>query len=63
MWLSGKEYACNAGDMGLIPVPRRCPGEGNSNSFQYPRLENPLNRGACCATVHGVTVRWTQLSN
>ena len=30
-WLRGKESACNAGDMGLIPGSRRFPGEGNGN--------------------------------
>ena len=30
-WLSGKEYACNAGDEGLIPGSGRSPGEGNGN--------------------------------
>ena len=28
---AGKESACNAGDMGFIPVSGRCPGEGNGN--------------------------------
>ena len=28
-WLSGKESACNAGDLGSIPGLRRSPGEGN----------------------------------
>ena len=28
---AGKESACNAGDMGFIPVSERCPGEGNGN--------------------------------
>ena len=31
------------------------PGEGNSNSLQYSCLENPMNRRAQQATVHGVT--------
>ena len=34
-WLSGKESACQAGNMGLIPEPRRFPGEGNGNPLQY----------------------------
>ena len=29
-------------------------GEGNGNSLQYSWLENPLDRGAWWATVHGV---------
>ena len=51
----GKESACNAGDPGSIPGLERSPGEGNSNSLQYSYLENPRNRGAWWATVHGVT--------
>ena len=43
-----KESACHAGDPGLIP------GEGNGNPLQYSCLENPMDRGAWRATVHGV---------
>jgi len=43
-WLSSKEYACNAGDPGLIPGSGRSPGEGNGNPFQYSFLGNPLDR-------------------
>ena len=50
----GKEYACNAGDLGLIPVWGRSPEEENGNSFQDSCLENPMYRGALWATVHGV---------
>ena len=50
----GKESACNAGDLGSIPGPGRSPGEGNGNPFQYSYLENPMDRGAWWATVHGV---------
>ena len=53
-WLSGKESTCNAGDPDLIPGSRRSPGEGNSYPLQYSCLENPLDRGACRATVYGV---------
>ena len=35
------------------------PGEGNGNLLQYPCLENPMDRGAWLATVHGVEKRWT----
>ena len=61
-WLSGKESARNAGDVGLIPGSGRSPGEGNSNPLQYSCLENPMDRGAWRATVHGVTQSWTRLS-
>ena len=38
--LDGKESACNAGDLGLIPGSRRSPGEMNDNPLQYFCLEN-----------------------
>ena len=58
-WLSGKKNyppanAGNAADRGLISGLVRFPGGGNSNPFQYLCLENPINRGAWQATVHGV---------
>ena len=59
----GKGHACNAGDLGLIPGLERCPREGNGNPLQYSCLENPLDRGAWQATVHGVAKSQTQLSN
>ena len=51
----GKESACNAGDLGLIPESGRSPGKGNDYSLQYPCLENSMDKGALQATVHGVT--------
>ena len=48
----GKESACNAGDLGSIPG--LIPGEGNGNPPQYSCLENPMDREAWQATVHGV---------
>ena len=51
----GKESACNAGDLGLIPRSERSPGERNGNSLQYSCLENPMDRGAWWGTVHEVT--------
>ena len=50
----GKESVCNAGDPGSIPGSGRCPWEGNGNILQCSCLENPMNRGAWQATVHGV---------
>ena len=44
-WLSSKESACTAGDVGLIPGSGRSPGEGNGNPLQYSCLENPMDRG------------------
>ena len=49
-----KESACNAGDPGSIPGLGKSHGEGTSNTLQYSCLENPMNRGAWQATVHGV---------
>ena len=63
--LSGKESACSEGatrDMGLIPGSGRSPGGGNGNALQCSCLENPMDRGAWWATVHGVTKNWTWLS-
>ena len=50
----GKESACNAGDLGLIPGWGRSPGGGHGNPLQYFCLENPMDRGAWRATVHRV---------
>ena len=50
----GKESACSAGDLGLIPGWERSSGEGNGNPLQYSCLENPIDRGAWQATVHGI---------
>ena len=51
----GNESACNAGDLGLIPVSGRSPGGGNGSPLQYSCLEEPMDRGAWRATVHEVT--------
>ena len=58
-WLSSKESACNAGDAGSITGSERYPGEGKGNPLQYSCPENPMDRGALWATVHGVTKGWT----
>ena len=55
---AGKESACNAGDLGLIPGLERSPGEGKGYPLQYSGLENSLD-----CIVHGVTKSWTQLSD
>ena len=52
-WLSGKESACNAGDIVLIPGSGRSLGEGNGNPLQYTRLGNLMDKEAWWATVHG----------
>ena len=40
---AGKEYACNVGDLGLIPGLGRSPAEGNSYPLQYSGLENSMD--------------------
>ena len=63
---AGIESACNAGatgDLGLIPGLGRSLGGGNGNPLQYSWLENPMDRGAWWATVHGVAKSRTCLSN
>ena len=53
-----KNPPANAGDardMGSIPGLRRFPGGGHGNPLQYFCLENPKDRRAWQATVHGVT--------
>ena len=50
----GKESACNAGDLSLIPGSRRYSGKGNGNVLQYSCLENAVDRGAWQATVNGM---------
>ena len=48
-------------DMGSFPGLGRSPEGGQGNPFQYSCLENPMNRGAWWATVHGVAKSWTRL--
>ena len=58
-----KNLAVNAGDAGdtsLIPGLGRSPGGGNGNPLRFLYLENPMDRGAWQATVHGVTKSQTQ---
>ena len=58
--------AANAGDTrdtSSISGSGRSPGEGNGNPLQYSCLEDPTDRGAWWATVHGVTKSWTRLSH
>ena len=59
----GKESACSAGDPGSIPRLERTPGEKNGNQLQYSCLENPKDREAWWARLHGVTKSWTQLND
>ena len=62
--LPGKESVCNAGnigDSGSIPGSERSPRGGHGNPLQYSCLENPRDRRAWWATVHGVTKSCTRL--
>jgi len=59
----GKESACNVGDLGSIPGSGKSPGEGNGNPLQYSYLENPMDRTAWWATIHGVAKSQTELSD
>ena len=49
----GKESTCNAGGLGLTPGSGTSPRGGNGGPLQYPCLENPMDRGAWGAPVHG----------
>ena len=53
----------DAGDRGSIPGSGRSPGEGNGNPLQYSCLENPMDRGALWAIVHGVAKSRIRLSD
>ena len=55
---AGKESACNAGDLGLIPGLGRSPGEGKGYPLQYSGLENSIG-----SIVHGVAKSQTLLNN
>ena len=59
--LVGKESACSAGDLGSIPGSGRYPGEGNGKPLQYSCLENPMDREAWWAAVHGIAKSRAQL--
>ena len=50
-----KNLPANAEASSSIPGLGRSPGEGNDNPLQYSCQGNPMDRGACRATVHGVT--------
>ena len=55
--------AGDARDVGSIPRSGRSPGGGNDNALQYSCLENPMDRGAWQAIVHGVAKSRTRLSD
>ena len=57
-----KKSAYNVGDLSSIPGSGRFPGKGNGNPLQHSCLENPKDRGAWRATVHGPAKSQTRLS-
>ena len=57
-----KEFAYDAGDLGLIPGSGRSLGEGDGNPLQYSCLENSMGRGSRWAIVHGVAKNQMQLT-
>ena len=60
----GKNLPISAGDirdMSSTPGSGRSPGGGHGDSLQCSCLENPMDRGAWQATVHGVEKSQTQL--
>ena len=59
----GKESACNAGDLGLLPGSGKAPGEGNGYPLQNSCLENVMDRGGWQATFHDIIKSRTRLSN
>ena len=61
--LSDKESACQAGDTGWITGLGRSPRGGNGIPLQYSCLGNSIGKGACEATVRGVTKSRTRLSD
>ena len=63
MALVVKNPPADARDAGSIPGSGRSPGEGNANPLQYSCLENPMDRGAWWATVHGAAKNWIQLDD
>ena len=50
--------AGDVSDVGSVPGSGRSPGEGNDNPVHCSCLENPMDRGAWWATVHGVAESW-----
>ena len=53
----------DTGDAVLIPGSERSPGVGSDNSLYYSFLQNPMDRGARWATVHGASTSQARLSN
>ena len=56
---ASKEYACNAGDTGMVPGSARFPVEGSDSPLQYSSLKTSMDRGAWQATAHSIAKSWT----
>ena len=60
-WLSGKESACDVGDVDSIPGLGRSPGGKHGNPVQHPCLESPtdmrLGRPQCVRTRRSASAR------
>ena len=66
MWFRDVEFTCQCKRCKRYkfdPWVGKCPGVGNGNTLQYCCLENPMDRGAWWATVHGTAECWTRLSS
>ena len=59
----GKTFAYNVGNLGSMPGLGRSPGERNGSPLQNSCLENPMDRQAWYAIVHGVAKSRTGLSD
>ena len=69
-WLTNKELVWKTNLKGILHIlffflttQHSLVGERNGNALQYSCLENPMDRGAWCVTVHGVAESQTQLSD
>ena len=62
-WLSDKEPTCQGRRLRFSPWVGKIPWRRKWQVIQYSCLENPLDRGAWQATVHGVEKSLTQLSD
>ena len=62
-WLTRYRICLQCKRLGFNPWVGKIPWRGNGYPLQYSCLENPMDRGAWWAIVHGATKSWTRLSN
>ena len=60
-WLSGKSTVPMQESQVQSLGGEDSPGEGNGTPLQCSCLENSMDRGAWCASVHGAAKSWTGL--